>query len=677
MSTVLTKKMRRNRPVEPIRRQSRPSQLAVVGNGPVGFRFLTSFSGSPLFSQYRVTVFGEEAIPAYDRIHLSDCFAGKAKEDLIYQPRQWYLNQGIELKTGDPVIQIDRHALVVRTRDDQAYPYDLLVLATGSRPFVPPIEGVELPGVFVYRTLADVQNIQDFAGRCKTGVVIGGGLLGLEAARALSQQGVQDVAILESSPFLMARQLDKHASVLLRSKIESLGYRVLTGTTASGIFPHDQRLEIRLADESSLLTEIIVIAAGIRPRDELARECGLELAPRGGIMVNDVMQTSDPNIYACGECAAHNGIVYGLVAPGFDMADVVADQLGGRIEGRGLKFADGNLSTELKLLEINVAALGETANPRPGFHEITFDDGNVYRKLTMHGSRIIGGMYVGDWNHKHRIRDAINRQQYVWPWQLSRFLKTGDLWKQVETPHVADWPASSIICTCTSTTRGEISLAVAAGAATVEAVTQRTGASTVCGSCHPLLAELCGNTTKDVLTKQHSLAAASVLAFIGIALIFLIGPLPVPVSVRESNWFDVMLLSESWKQISGFSLLGLTALATSFSLRKRIPAFRWGKFLTWRAVHAWTAALTILGLYWHTGFRPGANLNFLLFSLFVSANLIGACTGTIAALETNASGQTARFSRAARPWMTWFHIVGVWPLPVVLVFHILSAYCFN
>jgi nitrite reductase (NADH) large subunit len=422
---------------------------------------------------------------------------------------------------------------------------------------------------------------------------------------------------------------------------------------------------------------LVVIAAGIRPRDELAIQCGLKVAATGGIIVDDEMRTSDPRIFACGECASHKGLCYGLVAPGFQMAEVVADKLLPIGSRRQLVFQSGDLSAELKLMEVSVASLGETLNPSLGGVEYLFRDAEAYRKITIAGRRLVGAMFVGEWDQRHLIRDAVGRKRRIWKRQIDRFLKTGNLWKSTDSPPLEDWPAHAIVCNCTMTTKGEIAQAIEKSEPAIESVQRITGASAVCGSCLPLVAELCGSKLEIAPRQQYALLSASVFGLLTIALLFSFGPAPIPQSVQDLGWFDGFLESEFWKQVTGFSLLGLTVLATLLSLRKRWPRFRCGNYLHWRAFHGWVATLSLIGVYWHTGFRMGSRLNFVLFVTFLSANLIGACNGLATSLETTSRGSTAAVCRSIRPWMTWIHIVGLWPLPVLILFHILAAYFYN
>ena len=266
----------------------------------VGHRFLERMIGGGHCSRFRITAFCEESRPAYDRVGLTSFFSGKSAEALSLVEPGRYEAAGIELLVGDRAIAIDREARTVTSAHQKTVAYDQLVLATGSYPFVPPIPNKDAPGCFVYRTLDDLAAIRDYAGRSRVGVVVGGGLLGLEAAHALSQLGLQ-VHVVEFAPRLMALQLDEVGGGLLRSKIEALGVSVHTGKSAAAVeLDGDRAAGLRFADGSSLSAELIVFSAGIRPRDQLARECGLELGARGGIVVDDQCRTSDRDVFAIG-----------------------------------------------------------------------------------------------------------------------------------------------------------------------------------------------------------------------------------------------------------------------------------------------------------------------------------------------------------------------------------------
>ncbi|HLG40754.1 MAG TPA: FAD-dependent oxidoreductase, partial [Chitinophagaceae bacterium] len=296
--------------------------IVVIGNGMVGYKFcekLVAKSNSHLFN---ITVFGEEVRTAYDRVHLTEFFAGKSAEDLTLAPAKWYADNNITLHLADPIQHIDRTNKKVRSFHGIEAAYDVLILATGSSAFVPSIPGVEKEGVFIYRTIEDLEMMKAYAKKAKTGAIIGGGLLGLEAAKAMIDLGVADTSVIEFTPRLMPRQIDEAGSNILKGKLETFGLNILTNKNTTAILGNDCISGMQFSDDTKIDVDMLVISAGIKPRDELARLCGLEVGQRGGIVVNEKLQTNDPSIFAIGECALYNGMIYGLVAPGYEMADV-------------------------------------------------------------------------------------------------------------------------------------------------------------------------------------------------------------------------------------------------------------------------------------------------------------------------------------------------------------------
>ena len=290
-------------------------RLVVIGNGMVGHRFCERLVELGATDRYRVVVFGEETRAAYDRVHLSEFFSGKGAEELALTSRDWYLENGLDLRLGQGVEEIDRERRIVVSSGGAELPYDVLVVASGSTPFVLPIPGVDLEGVFLYRTIDDLGAIDGWARRSKRAAVIGGGLLGLEAAKALLDLGLE-AHVIEFADRLMPRQLDVVGSAVMRKAIEDLGVHVHLGVASEAIVGEHQVKALRLSDQPDLPVDMVIQSAGIRPRDELGRSSGLEIAERGGIAIDDELRTSDPRIFAIGECAAHRGLCYGLVAPG-------------------------------------------------------------------------------------------------------------------------------------------------------------------------------------------------------------------------------------------------------------------------------------------------------------------------------------------------------------------------
>ncbi|HTL74564.1 MAG TPA: (2Fe-2S)-binding protein, partial [bacterium] len=393
-----------------------------------------------------------------------------------------------------------------------------------------------------------------------------------------------------------------------------------------------------------------------------------ELAPRGGIRVNDSLQTSDPNIYAIGECASHNRIIYGLVAPAYKMADVLVENL----LGKRRRFTGSDQSTRLKLAGIEVATLGDF---QAEGETLRWQGDGGFRQLVMQGRRLVGATAVGEWSEAGRAMELIERRALVWRWQVSRFNRTGRLWSGAETLPVTQWPAAAMVCNCVGVRRGALTAACAEGCVTVEQLARRTGASTVCGSCKPLLAEFLGAPARlTPVAGLKLLAAASGAALLLALMIFFAVPVPFAESVQAGlRKLDFLWREETWKKVTGFSLIGLALISLLLSLRKRVKKFSWGEFGHWRAVHAVLGTLTLLALVSHTGFRLGHNFNFVLMADFLVLALVGALAGVVTALERRLTAQSAK---RLRSFWTGTHIAMAWPLPVLVAVHVLTAYYF-
>src|SRR5687768_2021015 len=287
------------------------SRVIVVGNGMVGFKFCEKLRSRS--KEHEIIVYGEEPRPAYDRVHLSSYFSGSTAEDLLMAPASWYVENNVELFTSELVIEVNRESKTVKTHTGKVDRYDYLVLATGSSAFVPSVEGVERHGVFVYRTIEDLNQIIDYGKKIKKAAVLGGGLLGLEAAKALLDLGLE-THVVEFAPRLMPRQIDDAGSAVLAHKLSQLGITIHTGKNTKVIEGNGKLEGLTFTDGTALNIEMLVISAGIRPRDELAKATLLNVHPRGGIIVDSYLKTNDENIFAIGEAAVYNNMVYGLVA---------------------------------------------------------------------------------------------------------------------------------------------------------------------------------------------------------------------------------------------------------------------------------------------------------------------------------------------------------------------------
>ncbi|WP_288050075.1 FAD-dependent oxidoreductase, partial [Nocardia sp.] len=384
-----------NPTVDPTQRKT----AVVVGHGMVGHRFVEALRSRDDAGQWQVVVLSEEQLPAYDRVGLS-AYVGTWDAAALALPGNEYAGDDlVELRLGQRGISIDRDARKVTTSEGDTIAYDALVLATGSYAFVPPVPGHDLPECFVYRTLDDLDGIRaaaEAAGPGAHGVVIGGGLLGLEAANALRLLGMIP-HVVEYNERLMPAQIDAGGGAILEKLVTDLGLEVHTGVGTSSIEKLDDgKLELTLSDDSQIVASLVVFSAGIRPRDEIARESGIEVGPRGGIITDLGLQTSDPHIWAIGECAAVEGVCYGLVAPGYTTAEIVADRLLG---GAG-EFPGADMSTKLKLLGVDVASFGDAHGVTEGALSVVLHDAakGTYAKLVVSDDAkiLLGGILVGD-----------------------------------------------------------------------------------------------------------------------------------------------------------------------------------------------------------------------------------------------------------------------------------------
>jgi nitrite reductase (NADH) large subunit len=463
-----------------------PDRVIVAGNGMVAHRFCERLAAGG--DRFAITCIGEEPRPAYDRVHLTDLFAGRTAAELQLADAAWYDARGIALRLGERVDAIDRRRRTVRTTRGAVLAYDTLVLATGSAPFVPSIAGIEQQGVFVYRTVEDVEAIRAWSSRARRAVVIGGGLLGLEAAKAAHDLGLE-THVVEFAPRLMPRQVDGGGAETLRRAIEALGVRVHLAASTEAILGSGTVAGVRLAGGTSIDAELVIISAGIRPRDELARAAGLAVGERGGIAVDAALRTSDPHIYAIGECALVGGTIYGLVAPGLAMADTAA----ARLRGEPCEFTGADLSTRLKLLGVEVASFGDPfADTAGGARAVVFEDRvrGVYQKLVIggddaagDGARLLGGILVGDASLYQPLLQTMREARPLPERPHELLFGTAD-------PFAAAG-ADAQVCSCNGVSAAAIRAAIAGeGLTSVSAVKACTKAATGCGGCAPTVARI-------------------------------------------------------------------------------------------------------------------------------------------------------------------------------------------
>ena len=492
--------------------------IVVIGNGMVGQRFCEKLVEFDKAKQFRIVTFCEEPRAAYDRVGLTSFFAHRDAEKLMIGRMEWYREHGVEIHLGDRACAMDREQKIIRSQKGVEIKYDVAIMATGSYPFVPPVPGFDKQGVFVYRTIEDLNHIIEYSKKSKRCAVIGGGLLGLEAAKAAFDLGLK-THVIEFAPRLMPRQIDDAGSRTLVKKIESLGVKVHLNKSSKEAHGNGKIERLEFNDGASLDLEMIIVSAGIRPRDDLAKESDIHVGPRGGITVNDQLRTSDPDVYAIGECALHRGMIYGLVAPGYEMAEIVAANLCGDER----HFTGTDLSTKLKLMGCDVASFGDYEAPPERAVPLVFDDsfGGVYKKLifSLDGTKLLGGVLVGDASEYGTFSILAKGTQPLpcKPHELLVGKTDGAALGGVEA-----MPDDAQICSCNNVSKQAICHAIREGGCdSLDAVKKCTRAGTGCGGCMPLVTDLfkfelkkAGKVVTNNLCEHFSLSRTELFAVV-------------------------------------------------------------------------------------------------------------------------------------------------------------------
>ncbi|MES2149530.1 MAG: nitrite reductase large subunit NirB [Pseudomonadota bacterium] len=566
-------------------------KIIVIGHGMVGHKFLESLADSGV-PGLDVTVLCEEPRPAYDRVHLSEFFSGKSADELSLVPAGFFERDNVLLKLNARATGVDRAAKTVTVASGEVLAYDKLVFATGSYPFVPPLPGKDRKDCFVYRTIEDLEAMLECGQRSKTGVVIGGGLLGLECAKALRDMKLA-THVVEFAPRLMAVQVDDGGARVLRKKIEDLGVTVHTQkNTLEIVDGADGTHRMVFADGSHLDTDMIVFSAGIRPRDELARSTGLTIGARGGIAIDNSCLTSDPDVYAIGECALWNGQIFGLVAPGYDMARIAARHL----LGEQAEFKGADMSTKLKLMGVDVASIGDPHASTAGSRSYQFTDERkqIYKKIVVSdcGKYLLGGVMVGDASEYGTLLQMMLNKIELPESPEFLILPQSD-GKARPGLGVDALPASAQICSCNDVSKGTLCDAVAAGATTIGALKTCTKAGSTCGGCVALVTQVMkaemkkqGMAVNNHLCEHFAYSRQEIYHLVKVGQIKSFADLlarhgsglgcdickPVAASVLASTWNDFVLKPElASLQDSNDYFLGNIQKDGTYSVVPRMP----------------------------------------------------------------------------------------------------------
>jgi len=477
-------------------------KLVVIGNGMAGARTVEEILALGGADRFEITMFGDEPTGNYNRILLSNVLNGSNhEEDIFLNPLEWYTRNNIRLHAGMRAAGLLRRAKLVYGEDGEAEPYDKLIIATGSRPFIPLMEGTNMvdgsfkPGVFVFRTLEDCREIAAYANGKGSAAVIGGGLLGLEAARGLQNFGLQ-VNVVHLAGHLMEQQLDSGAGAILKASMEKLGVKVLLRKSTAAILGPDRVMGLRFADESTLDCDMVVISAGIKANWEIAAGCGLTV--ERGIVVDDQMRTDDRDIYAVGECAQHRGRTYGLVAPLWEQAKVLA----AHITGKNTKAAyhGSKIATKLKVMGVEVASMGIVEPQDDDDEVVQFSEPKrgTYKKLIIREGRLVGGILLGDISKAAYLMQAFDRNTPLPEERLQLLFDIGDPPKQVTFEEMS---ADTQVCNCNGVSKGALVACVNAGKRSAKAVMDATRAGMGCGSCKCMVSDIvewaCGGKAEE------------------------------------------------------------------------------------------------------------------------------------------------------------------------------------
>lgn len=645
--------------------KQRTAPIVIVGNGPVGIKAAQLLLAKSIDS--KIVLFGEERESPYNRVQLSLFLAGKVSESELDNPVLFKQHPGLEERRGRKIIAIDRANKTVTDSFGEITYYSKLILALGSTPVTPGFDNIYIDGVHQFRTLADTKCLIARREACKSFFVVGCGPLGLETAMAMKQPNNQVNLIVRSR--MLTQDMGERAQQILMDHVEASGINIVYQNPIKRIIGKNKVEKIELANGELVDCDCLIFCVGVKPTIGIADQAKLET--RKGIIVDEFMRTTDDDIYAVGECCEFDDVTYGIVSPGFSQAKTCVEH----ILGCFLKYRNESCHVEVKFGDYPTGYYGELLADEENCYRYTNRLKGIYRKLIIKNNRLVGAIVIGPWDEEEDVKYGVKKKQKVGIKALKEFEEEGFIYgKQPEQKHVKSLPHDYIICLCEGVTRGELTTAIQSGCRTVDTLGERTCAGTVCGSCKPLLMELLDEPAPNlVMRHQKSVLIASVVSILFIFVTVFFQPLSIADTVQFSWHIEKLWFDNFWKQVSGYSLLSLCALATALAIRKRWKKLKFGHVDSWRYAHSIVGILALIVLMIHTGMRLGENLNFALMSIFLGATLTGSLVGVFMARNHHWSDFKLRKHRL---WWSRVHHTLLWMLLPLLGFHILSVYYF-
>ncbi|MCO1334390.1 FAD-dependent oxidoreductase [Microbulbifer sp. OS29] len=648
----------------------------IVGTGPVGVRCAQKLL--EFCDEAQIVIYGAETESPYNRVKLSQYLSSHVELEELDNPILGQNDHRLAEYIDRKITSIDRTQKTVTDAAGNIQPYSKLIIATGSNPTIPGIQGADLPGVYPFRSLRNTNDLLTLRERNADICVIGAGALGLEAATALKTP--KNSVTLQSRGHLLSGLLGEEGEGFLKSALTALGVTLKIGDSLSAIKEWDGKRTLIFDSGEALSVDAIVLCTGIQPEISLAEQCGLNTVR--GIVVNEWMQTSDPDIYAVGECAEFDQTVYQLVRPGYEQAESCCSHIHRNYGGELLSqpYSGSYTDIQLKIAHIPCGIMGDVSS----------DNGNaaadaqsyvyknrfkgIYRRLFIKGENILGASYIGSWDEAGELRQAVAQGQKISLRSLKQFENEGRLFAKKSGNNLKDFPDSYLVCQCNSVTKGELCKAISDGKRNLNELQQATTAGSVCGSCRPLMAELLDAPVPN-LVMRHSkgIWVTSALSLILITLAFLMPSAPISDSVQTAFFWEKLWYDNFWKQLTGYTILAMCLFTAALSIRKRWKKLNLGHVDHWRYAHSITGLIALVALAMHSGFRLGENLNLALMLVFLTATATGSLVGVFMARNHH---WTDLKLREHRKWWSRVHYALLWALPVLLGYHIFAVYYF-